>query len=142
MRDAVVGNVSRILYVLLAAVGVVLLIACADIACLMLTRAASREREMAIRAALGAGRGRVMRLVLVETGVLAALGGARDWRWRGGAQRALLAAAPVDDSARAGNRVRRPRARCSPRGVTVTAALVCGLLPAIESSRRDSRARR
>ena len=137
MRDAVVGNVSRILIVLLAAVGVVLLIACADIACLMLTRAASREREMAIRMALGAGRGRVMRLVLIEALVLAVLGGSAGLLLAWWGQRALLNAAPALIP-RAQDIAFDPRVLAFTAGVSLLAALICGVLPALESSRRES----
>jgi predicted permease len=137
MRDNVVGGFSRILYVLLAAVAVVLLIACADIACLMLTRAAKREREMAIRTALGAGRWRVMRLVLMETGGLAVAGGAAGLALAWWSQRALLAAAPVSIP-RAQDIAFDARVFGFTLVASVAAALVCGMLPALESSRRES----
>src|SRR6185503_14829725 len=76
LKDTIVGNIASTLWVLMGTLGAVFAIACANVANLMLVRADARRQEFAVRSALGAGRGRIARELLVESTVLGVLGGA------------------------------------------------------------------
>ena len=94
LQSDVVGNIARALWVLQVAVGFVLLIACANMANLLLARAESRHREFAIRTALGAGRGRLLRQFMAEGVTLATFGGAAGLGLAYAGLKALIAANP------------------------------------------------
>ena len=94
LHDQITGSVRSLLQLLQLAVGMMLLIACANVAHLLLGQAAGRSGEMTTRAALGAGRGRLVRQMLAETLVLAVPGGLLGLAIAAGSVNALLAAAP------------------------------------------------
>src|SRR5688572_30165007 len=94
LKDDIVGDVSATLWILMGAIAIVLLMACANVANLLLVRADGRRRELAIRAALGAGGLRIARQLFVETLLLAVLGGAAGMALAYGALQALVAIAP------------------------------------------------
>ena len=141
LREAVVGNVKTALLVLLSAVALVLLIACANVANLLLVRAAGRQRELAIRAAIGAGRWRVMRQLLTESVVLGGLGGVLGFALGAWGVRMLLVLAPGNiprltevNGANVTIPMLDPRVAAFTLGVSLLTGIIFGLLPALHAS--------
>jgi predicted permease len=130
----VASGVRGALWLLLAAVGAVLLIACVNLANLQLARAVNAEGETAVRAALGASRGQLVRARLTESLVLALAGGAAGTALAFGGVRLLLALAPADLPRLDEVRVSLPVLVFS-AGLSIAAAVVFGMLPALRSLR-------
>jgi predicted permease len=136
LLDNKVGNVRRALWILLGAVSFVLVIACANVASLLLARSAAREKEMAVRAALGAGRWRITRQLLTESGLLALLGAAVGLLFAKGALR-VVAALAGESMPRAAEISLDPPVLLFSGLVAVLTGILFGLAPAWHVSRVD-----
>ena len=136
LRDFYVGDVGPYLWLLLAAVGFVLLIACANVINLLLARSLAREREIAIRTALGVGRSRLMRQLLTESLLLACVGGlvglATGWGWARLLRSLVRAELPAWISIKLDWRV-----LVFTLAVSILTGLIAGLAPAIHASKPD-----
>ena len=136
LRDQVVSNVRTTLYLLLGSVALVLLIACANVANLLLARATARTREMAVRAALGAGRWRIVRLLIVESALIAIAAAGAGLALASWGVAGLLALAPPN-LPRLHEVAIDWRVLVFTLGLSVGTSLLFGLAPALEATRVD-----
>ena len=140
LRDELVGRVEPVLVLLFVCVNLVLLVACVNVANLLLARAAGRQKELSVRVALGAGRGRLVRQLLTESALLAAAGGALGLLAARLSLPLLLAGIPARD--RAGMPFLEHlevdgRVLAYGAAVVVLTTLLFGLLPALRASRPE-----
>ncbi len=144
MREATTGDVRTALLVLFGAVALVLLIACGNVANLLLARAAGRQRELAIRSAMGANRSRVVRQLLTESVILAGMGGLLGLALGAWGVRGLLMLVPGNIprvTAADGGAIVIPaldwRVMAFTLGLAVLTGIVFGLFPALHTSKPD-----
>jgi putative ABC transport system permease protein len=137
LTNMVVGRFKTTLFIVLAAVGLLLLIGCGNVANLLLARATTREKEFAIRSALGANRWRLIRQLLVESMILALGGAAVGTLLAWGGLKSLVALMPQRIiPAEAVIRLNMPVLLFT-LGVAILTALVFGLVPALKAARKD-----
>ena len=139
LHDVLVAHIRPTLWLLLGAVGFVLLIGCSNIANMLLARAGGRRREMAVRAALGAGRWRLLRQMLTESALLAALGGTTGLVAAAWLESLLVGGLP-DAVPRLGGIGIRFEEIAFAAAVSLLAALVFGLVPALRAAQHDPQA--
>jgi putative ABC transport system permease protein len=136
LKELLVGNIRKSLLIFLGAVAFVLLIACANVANLLLMRAASRQQEVAVRAALGAGRGRLIRQLLTESTLVSLAGGAAGILLAVWGVPVLLALAPSGEIPRAQEIHIDGWVLAFTFCVSVLTGFVFGLAPAFQAARR------
>jgi putative ABC transport system permease protein len=136
MREQLVGDIRTALLVLLGAVGLVLLVACANVANLHLARSLKRQKELAVRSALGGGRARLVRLILTESILLALPGGVLGLLLAYVGTRLLLSISP-DSIPRVTEIGIDASVLVFTFGATVLTGLISGLVPALQASRAD-----
>ena len=134
LRDHLVGSLRDVLPLMLGAAAILLLVACANVANLLLARGVGRGREFAVRQALGASRGRLVRQMLAESLVLAAVGGAAGLALARWTLDAIAGLRPLD-VARIDQIPIDVRAAAIAGAVTVIAAVIAGLTPSVQLSR-------
>jgi predicted permease len=131
LKQEVVGDIGATLWVLMGTIGLVLLIACANVANLLLVRAEGRQQELAIRTALGAGWGRIARELLLESMTLAVMGGAIGLALAYGALRLLVAKGPAN-LPRLSEIGIDPMAQAFTLAVSLLAGLLFGIIPVVK----------
>jgi putative ABC transport system permease protein len=137
LTDLVVGRFRTTLYIVLAAVGLLLLIGCGNVANLLLARATTREKEFAVRSAIGASRGRLIRQLLVESVILACGGAGLGTLLAWGGLKFIVALTPQDIiPAEAVVRL-NAAVLLFTLAVAVLTAIVFGLVPALKAARKD-----